>query len=55
MKIRRLCLVYVAKFKSFNKERICPTKFSLCGIEVPREKTSWLREFENCFVSMFYL
>ena len=38
MKIRRLYLVYVAKFKSLNKERICLTKFNLCGIEAPRKK-----------------
>lgn len=39
MKIRRLYLVYVAKFKSLNKERICLKKFNLCGIVAPRVKT----------------
>ena len=44
MKIRRLYLVYVAKFKSLNKERICLKKFNLCGIVAPRVKTPWTRE-----------
>ena len=49
MKIRRLYLVYVAKFKSLNKERICLTKFNLCGIEAPRKKTSWPRESRDIY------
>ena len=64
MKIRRLYLVYVAKFKSLNKERICLKKFNLCGIVAPRVKTppglesldisaAGKRKFGNLFVGMF--